>query len=198
MASSPARSSRGSSAAADASSPAGTSMRPATSTPSNRSVSSTSAPSPSARTRSTIARTPSSTSGSNAGRARPGSSAGVITRSTPTAVPWSEQPTVGSEPADLAIPSRARGQTGAYGDGVGSESILRRAGEVESSERAGMLSRTRASSRLYERAVRTMPLGVASSFQAGDPYPIYLARGRGSRVWDLDGNEYVDYHNGFG
>jgi glutamate-1-semialdehyde 2,1-aminomutase len=81
---------------------------------------------------------------------------------------------------------------------MGSESILRRAGEVESSERAGMLARTRASGRLYERAVRTMPLGVASSFQAGDPYPIYLARGRGSRVWDVDGNEYVDYHNGFG
>jgi glutamate-1-semialdehyde 2,1-aminomutase len=43
-----------------------------------------------------------------------------------------------------------------------------------------------------------MPLGVASSFQAGDPYPIYLRRGQGSHVWDVDGNEYLDYHSGFG
>ena len=33
--------------------------------------------------------------------------------------------------------------------------------------------------RCYERAVKHLPLGVASSFQAGDPYPIYLARGQG-------------------
>ena len=43
-----------------------------------------------------------------------------------------------------------------------------------------------------------MPLGVGSSFQAGDPYPIYLDRGLGSHVWDVDGNEYVDGHGGFG
>ena len=43
-----------------------------------------------------------------------------------------------------------------------------------------------------------LPHGVASSFQAGDPYPIYLARGQGAQVWDVDGNEYVDFHGGFG
>lgn len=43
-----------------------------------------------------------------------------------------------------------------------------------------------------------MPFGVTSSFQAGDPYPLYLAEGRGSRVTDVDGNSYIDYHNGFG
>ena len=43
-----------------------------------------------------------------------------------------------------------------------------------------------------------MPLGVPSSFQAGDPYPIYVARGQGSQVWDVDGNQYVDFHGGFG
>ena len=31
-----------------------------------------------------------------------------------------------------------------------------------------------------------------------DPYPIYLARGLGAQVWDVDGREYVDFHNGFG
>nr|MDQ3879355.1 aspartate aminotransferase family protein [Actinomycetota bacterium] len=51
---------------------------------------------------------------------------------------------------------------------------------------------------MYERATRVMPFGVTSSFQAGDPYPIYIRSGQGSRVIDVDGNEYVDYHNGFG
>ena len=43
-----------------------------------------------------------------------------------------------------------------------------------------------------------MPLGVGSSFQVGDPYPIYLREGRGAKVWDVDGHEYVDTHGGFG
>ena len=31
-----------------------------------------------------------------------------------------------------------------------------------------------------------------------DPWPIYLSHGLGSRVWDVDGNEMIDFHNGFG
>ncbi|HEX9375054.1 MAG TPA: aspartate aminotransferase family protein [Actinomycetota bacterium] len=76
--------------------------------------------------------------------------------------------------------------------------MLDRAADIERDETARLLERTPASAALFERAVRSMPLGVASSFQAADPYPIYLARGRGSRVWDVDGTEYVDYHGGFG
>src|SRR5438874_1134907 len=81
---------------------------------------------------------------------------------------------------------------------MGDERMLERAAEIEKGERERLLERTRSSEALYQRASGSMPLGVASSFQAGDPYPIYLRRGRGSRVWDIDGNEYVDYHNGFG
>jgi glutamate-1-semialdehyde 2,1-aminomutase len=40
--------------------------------------------------------------------------------------------------------------------------------------------------------------GVPSSYQVRDPWPIYLTHGRGSLVWDVDGNEYADFHNGFG
>jgi glutamate-1-semialdehyde 2,1-aminomutase len=43
-----------------------------------------------------------------------------------------------------------------------------------------------------------MPRGVPSSFQDAAPQPIFMERGKGSRVWDVDGNEYVDFHNGFG
>jgi glutamate-1-semialdehyde 2,1-aminomutase len=78
------------------------------------------------------------------------------------------------------------------------ERITARAAEIATAERAVMLERTPASRELYERAVATMPLGVASSFQKADPYPIYLREGRGAQVWDVDGHDYVDFHNGFG
>ncbi len=43
-----------------------------------------------------------------------------------------------------------------------------------------------------------LPGGVSSSWQTSPPHPIYVSRGLGSRVWDIDGNEFVDYHNGYG
>jgi len=59
-------------------------------------------------------------------------------------------------------------------------------------------NRTGASAKTFRRAVKSMPNGVPSSFQENDPWPVYIERGKGSRVWDVDGNEYVDFHNGFG
>jgi glutamate-1-semialdehyde 2,1-aminomutase len=78
------------------------------------------------------------------------------------------------------------------------EHITERAKEIAYGESRRLLDRTRASKALYERAVEHLPQGVPSSFQAGDPYPIYLREGRGSHVWDVDDNEYVDTHGGFG
>src|SRR5215210_7435311 len=69
---------------------------------------------------------------------------------------------------------------------------------VHDEEVASYKRRTPKSHALYERAEKSMPFGVTSSFQAGDPYPIYLTEGAGSKVIDVDGNAYVDYHNGFG
>src|SRR5688572_22279946 len=43
-----------------------------------------------------------------------------------------------------------------------------------------------------------MPLGVASSFQAYAPYPLFMTDARGSRIWDADGNEYIDFDMAFG
>jgi glutamate-1-semialdehyde 2,1-aminomutase len=54
------------------------------------------------------------------------------------------------------------------------------------------------SSQMYERARKSMVNGVPSSYQVRDPWPIYLAEGKGSKVWDVDGNEMIDFHNGFG
>lgn len=78
------------------------------------------------------------------------------------------------------------------------DAVTRRASEIAVEETKKLVESTPASGALFERAVRSLPLGVASSFQAGDPYPLYIDRGEGSRVWDADGHERVDYHNGFG
>jgi glutamate-1-semialdehyde 2,1-aminomutase len=52
------------------------------------------------------------------------------------------------------------------------------------------------SAALFERNRRVIPGGVVSLNRLVEP-EIAFTRGRGSRVWDLDGNEYIDYHAGF-
>lgn len=74
----------------------------------------------------------------------------------------------------------------------------RRIATLTEAQQARFRSRTGRSAETYERAIRAMPKGVPSSFQSNDPWPVYVVRGEGSRVWDVDGNEYVDFHNGFG
>ncbi len=49
-----------------------------------------------------------------------------------------------------------------------------------------------------QEAMRRLPGGVSSSWQTAPPHPIYVSHGKGPRVWDIDGNEYVDFHNGYG
>jgi glutamate-1-semialdehyde 2,1-aminomutase len=65
-------------------------------------------------------------------------------------------------------------------------------------ERATLVERTRRSGEFFARASAVMPGGVPSQFQKNDPWPVYLERGEGAKVWDVDGNEYLDFHNGFG
>jgi glutamate-1-semialdehyde 2,1-aminomutase len=51
----------------------------------------------------------------------------------------------------------------------------------------------------FKRAVQRLPLGVASNFRYwGDDRTIYVKRGKGARIVDLDDNEYVDYRMGYG
>src|ERR671933_1914629 len=65
-------------------------------------------------------------------------------------------------------------------------------------ERARYRERTARSGEYFARAARVMPGGVPSQFQRNDPWPVYVERGEGAQVWDVDGNEYLDFHNGFG
>lgn len=59
-------------------------------------------------------------------------------------------------------------------------------------------ARTPSCHQMLQRARRWLPLGVASSFQDYPPYPLFIRRGQGSRIWDVDGNKYRDFHLGFG
>jgi len=54
------------------------------------------------------------------------------------------------------------------------------------------------SQRLAEQAKQHLAGGVTSSWQITAPQPVWLSHGRGSKVWDVDGNEYVDLHGGYG
>ena len=73
-----------------------------------------------------------------------------------------------------------------------------RVAELTEREQKKLDARTTKSGEMYERARRSLSGGVASSYQVRDPWPIYLEKGRGSKVWDVDGTEMVDFHNGFG
>ena len=51
----------------------------------------------------------------------------------------------------------------------------------------------------WKKAVTRLPLGVASNFRYwGEERTIYVQSGRGARITDLDGNQYVDYRLGYG
>ena len=60
---------------------------------------------------------------------------------------------------------------------------------------------TKKSKALFERALGVMVEGGSSPSRGpanyGD-YPLFIERGSGSRIWDVDGNEYVDYSGGHG
>jgi glutamate-1-semialdehyde 2,1-aminomutase len=51
---------------------------------------------------------------------------------------------------------------------------------------------------MYRRALQTLPGGTDSNFRAWGDDTIYVDRGQGGMVWDLDQNEYVDLRMGYG
>src|SRR5213593_2643431 len=70
--------------------------------------------------------------------------------------------------------------------------------ELTEREERRLNERTRGSGEMYDRARHVLSGGVASSYQLRVPWPIYLSHGEGPKVWDVDGNEMLDFHNGFG
>src|SRR6202045_2571035 len=58
--------------------------------------------------------------------------------------------------------------------------------------------RTPKSAAAHKRALQRIPLGVASNYRHYEPYPIFVRDGKGSRIHDVDGNEYIDHNLCFG
>ena len=58
--------------------------------------------------------------------------------------------------------------------------------------------RTPGSRRLYEEARKRLPGGVTYHIRWFRPYPVFIERGEGKYVWDVDGNRYTDYWMGHG
>jgi len=54
-------------------------------------------------------------------------------------------------------------------------------------------SQTPKSRTLYERAKKVLPAGVSYGIRFFEPYPFYTSKAKGSRLYDVDGNEYTDY-----
>src|SRR5437588_829973 len=65
-------------------------------------------------------------------------------------------------------------------------------------EEAIFLKRQPRSAALARRAARSLAGGVTSSWQISHPQPVWISHGAGSKVFDADGNEYVDLHGGYG
>jgi glutamate-1-semialdehyde 2,1-aminomutase len=74
----------------------------------------------------------------------------------------------------------------------------KRIAELAEKEEQRLEAATPKSFELYKRAVKSLPMGVASTYHARDPYPIYFTHGKGSKIWTVDDQEISDFHNGFG
>jgi glutamate-1-semialdehyde 2,1-aminomutase len=58
--------------------------------------------------------------------------------------------------------------------------------------------KTKKSAEWFARACEHLPGGVTGNVKFYTPYPIYAKRAKGGHLWDLDGNEYIDYMLCFG
>jgi glutamate-1-semialdehyde 2,1-aminomutase len=58
--------------------------------------------------------------------------------------------------------------------------------------------RNKQSADLYKQALDVFPSGVTHDGRYMHPFPMYVTHARGSRKWDVDGNEYIDYFGGHG
>ncbi len=63
---------------------------------------------------------------------------------------------------------------------------------------AAYAERTRKSAGLFRNAQDKFPGGLVHDSRRMSPHPIYVDRAEGSRKWDVDGNEYIDFYGGHG
>src|SRR5262245_29902079 len=66
-----------------------------------------------------------------------------------------------------------------------------------SSHVADYAAKTPRSREMFEEALRVMPGGNSRTTTFFDPYPFYIVRGEGARLWDADGNERLDFSGNY-
>jgi glutamate-1-semialdehyde 2,1-aminomutase len=54
------------------------------------------------------------------------------------------------------------------------------------------------SKKLFLRSKKTIPSGINSPVRYYAPYPFFVTKAQGSSLWDVDGNRYLDFCNGYG
>jgi glutamate-1-semialdehyde 2,1-aminomutase len=106
-----------------------------------------------------------------------------------------ESPT--AHPAHSGDPSRgSEANSGASSPaGAGAPAVI---DEIIATQEEIFSARQPESRRLASRAGRALAGGVTSSWQITRPQPVWLSHGKGSKIYDVDGNEYVDLHGGYG
>jgi glutamate-1-semialdehyde 2,1-aminomutase len=70
--------------------------------------------------------------------------------------------------------------------------------DIIAEQEAIFVKRQPNSAELAARAAGVLAGGVTSSWQITQPQPVWLSHGAGSKVYDADGNQYVDLHGGYG
>src|SRR5258706_5879341 len=73
-----------------------------------------------------------------------------------------------------------------------------RLGAILSEKERIFIDRQPESARLAAEAREALAGGVTSSWQISRPQPVWLSHASGSKLYDVDGNEYVDMHGGYG
>lgn len=79
-----------------------------------------------------------------------------------------------------------------------SEIILSKHELILQKELAEYTNRTARSAELHQATQASVPGGIASDYQVMDPYPFYVGNSQGSSIVDVDGNNLIDFHGGFG
>ncbi len=69
--------------------------------------------------------------------------------------------------------------------------------QLLNSYRQAIRARSPKSFSIWQNNRAVMPAGVGSVFRLADPFPLVVNRAKGARLWDADGNEYLDFMLGF-
>ncbi|HEY5033047.1 MAG TPA: aminotransferase class III-fold pyridoxal phosphate-dependent enzyme, partial [Actinomycetes bacterium] len=79
-----------------------------------------------------------------------------------------------------------------------SPEVFTKLDQLISREEQAFLDRQPKSRGMLERGLHSLAGGVTSSWQIARPQAVWLSHGQGSKVYDVDGTEYVDMHGGYG